>query len=105
MLQVDNALTSQKKKDTVNKLKKYLKTSILAVNIQFQGVTMAELQEFRRSLPEDAHFTVIKNNLIRIASNEVNGWSNFSLLTKFDSGVLLVEERIGDAIQERHRVC
>merc|ERR1712046_128116 len=72
---------------------------VLAVNIRFQGVTAAQLQDFRRSLPADARFTIAKNSLIRIASEEVDGWSDFGKLANFESGVLVVEERIGDAIK------
>merc|ERR1711907_542634 len=80
LIKVDNAITLQKKKETVKKLKSYLEKSILAVNIKFQGVTVAELQEFRTSLPSDAYFIIAKNSLIRIASRETHGWSDLGKL-------------------------
>merc|ERR1711907_785772 len=89
----------EKKKDTVNKLKNHLKESILAVNIRYQGVTVAELEEFRTSIPSDAKFTVAKNSLIRIASNDTDGWSEFGAIAKLDSGVLVVKENVGAAIK------
>merc|ERR1711959_271469 len=96
---VDNAISIQKKKLTVEKIKNHLEKSILAVNIRFQGVTVAELQEFRTSLPPDAYFIVAKNSLIQIASRETHGWSDLGTLATLESGVLVVEESIGDAIK------
>merc|ERR1739848_195174 len=46
-----NAITFHKKEETVRKLVGNLERSMLAVNIKFQGVTVVELQDFRRSLP------------------------------------------------------
>merc|ERR1712183_702126 len=73
VFKVDRAISAQKKKDTVNNLKNHLDKSILAVSLKFQGLTVAELQEFRTSLPSDAHFTVAKKTLIGIATNELDG--------------------------------
>lgn len=36
---------------------------------------VATVQRFRKSLPEDASVVVCKNTLMRVASNEVEGWS------------------------------
>merc|ERR1719335_1194836 len=97
-LNVENAITREKKQKTIEKLKKMLATSTLAVNIDFQGTTVSELQEFRRSLPSDAHFIVAKNTLLRIASKESDGWSDFGSTAKRPSGILVVEHNISDAI-------
>merc|ERR1719265_426816 len=99
VMKVDKAIGLQKKKITVEKIKHQLEKSILAVNIRFQGVTVTELQDFRRSLPSDARFIIAKNSLIQIASNTTHGWSDLSSLASFESGILVVEEKVGEAIK------
>merc|ERR1739848_800218 len=98
-IMVDNAISFQKKKLTVEKIKSSLEKSTLAVTIGFQGVTVTELQQFRGSLPADARFIIAKNSLIQIASRESHGWSDLGTLTSFESGILVVNENIGDAIK------
>merc|ERR1719440_1124715 len=99
MLKVENSTTRKKKEDTVIRLKQHFESSVMAVNIKFQGLKVAELESFRRSLPADAHFTIAKNTLIRIASNETHGWSEFSKFTSSDSAILFIGDSIFESIK------
>lgn len=67
-----------------------------------QGLTVAELQEFRRALPEDAKLIVSKNSLIKIAAKEVEGWSGLAETAKGDSAILFVGESVKEAAKVRH---
>merc|ERR1711976_273967 len=71
----------------------------LAVNIRFRGLKVTDIDSFRVSLPSDSQFTVAKNSLIKIASNEVDGWSDFGQFAKSDSAILFVGGRFVDAIK------
>merc|ERR1711976_662927 len=70
----------------------------LAVNIRFRGLKVTDIDSFRVSLPSDSQFTVAKNTLIKIASKEVDGWSDFGQFAKSDSAVLFVGGCLVDAI-------
>lgn len=65
------AISRQKKEATVSTLKEKLSSSLLAVNLKYQGLTVKEVQDFKRTLPEDAKLIVAKNSLLKIAANEV----------------------------------
>lgn len=74
-LVVSNALTRERKEETVKKLTGQLEKSTVVFGMRFKGLDVASIQKFRKGLPEDAYMTVCKNNLMKIACKEVPGWS------------------------------
>jgi large subunit ribosomal protein L10 len=98
-LQVENAITRAKKEATVAALKENLSKSALAINVKYQGLTVKEIQDFKRKLPADAKMVVSKNSLLKIAANEVEGWGALGETAKGDSAWFFVEENIADSVK------
>merc|ERR1711976_843621 len=98
-IRIENSIDRSKKKEIVTKLKRRFMDSTLAVNIRFRGLKVTDIDNFRVSLPSDSQFTVAKNSLIKIASNEVDGWSDFNQFAKSDSAILFIGGCFVDAIK------
>ena len=58
------ALTRDKKAEIVGSLKSELENCFLIAGIGFQGLTVKQIQDFRRSLPESSKLVVAKNTLV-----------------------------------------
>eukprot|EP00245_Coleochaete_scutata_P007558 TRINITY_DN23007_c0_g1_i1.p1 TRINITY_DN23007_c0_g1~~TRINITY_DN23007_c0_g1_i1.p1 ORF type:complete len:286 (+),score=67.02 TRINITY_DN23007_c0_g1_i1:90-860(+) len=63
-LRVEAAISREKKEFTVDKAKKLLEDCKLVAGIKYTGLTVKQLQDFRKSLPEDVTLTVCKNKLL-----------------------------------------
>lgn len=93
-LQVQNAITRQRKEETVEVLEGLLAKSAVVVGLRYQGLTVKQLQEFRRSLPADSKMLVCKNTLMRVACDKVGGWDELKPATKGDNAWLFVNEEV-----------
>ncbi|WP_086559331.1 50S ribosomal protein L10 [Streptomyces africanus] len=58
------------KVDAVEEMRDRFRDSNGAVVTAYTGLTVAQLQQLRRSLGENAHYRVAKNTLTKIAANE-----------------------------------
>ncbi|MET9392694.1 50S ribosomal protein L10 [Streptomyces sp. NPDC006624] len=58
------------KVDAVEEMRDKFRDSNGAVVTAYTGLTVAQLQQLRRSLGENAHYRVAKNTLTKIAANE-----------------------------------
>lgn len=67
-LQIQNALSRQRKEETVEQLEGLLKSSAVVVGLRYQGLTVKQLQEFRRSLPQESKMLVCKVRRCRRAA-------------------------------------
>lgn len=56
--QIQNALSRQRKEETVEQLEGLLKSSAVVVGLRYQGLTVKQLQDFRKSLPKDSKMLV-----------------------------------------------
>lgn len=93
-LQVQNAISRQRKEETVQQLETLLQGSAVVVGLRYQGLTVKQLQEFRRSLPAESKVLVCKNTLMRVACDKVEGWSELKPATKGDNAWLFVNEEV-----------
>lgn len=59
-MQVQNAISRQRKEETVQQLEGLLQSSAVVVGLRYQGLTVKQLQEFRRSLPQESKMLVCK---------------------------------------------
>lgn len=100
-LQVQSALSRQRKEETVAQLEELLQKSAVVVGLRYQGLTVKQIQEFRRSLPADSKMLVCKNTLMRVAVDKVEGWDELKLATKGDNAWLFVNEEVGAGVQGR----
>lgn len=74
--------------------------SKVVVGLRYQGLTVKQMQQFRRSLPEDSTLLVVKNTLVRRAAENVEGWSNLSTAAKGDNAWLFsTEESISSSFK------
>jgi large subunit ribosomal protein L10 len=92
--------TIEDKKAIVADLKESLSESTLALVIEYQGLTVAEITDLRRRLrPSGAVCKVAKNTLMGIAIEGQEKWQPMSELLKGASAFLLVKEDFSGAIK------
>lgn len=93
-LQIQSALSRQRKEETVQVLENLLQDSAVVVGLRYQGLTVKQLQDFRRALPAQSKMLVCKNTLMRVACDKVEGWSELKPATKGDNAWLFVNEEV-----------
>ncbi|UKO96470.1 50S ribosomal protein L10 [Nostoc sp. UHCC 0870] len=92
--------TLENKKEIVADLKQTLSQSTLALVIDYQGLTVAEITDLRRRLrPTGTSCKVTKNTFMGIAIQDDEKWQPLSELLKGASAFLLVEEDFSSAIK------
>ncbi|MFN6516979.1 MAG: 50S ribosomal protein L10 [Nostoc sp. CreGUA01] len=92
--------TLENKKEIVADLKETLSESTLALVIEYQGLTVAEITDLRRRLrPSGTVCKVTKNTLMGIAIQDQEKWQPLSELLKGSSAFLLVKEDFSSAIK------
>jgi large subunit ribosomal protein L10 len=92
--------TLENKKEIVADLKQSLSESTLALVIEYQGLTVAEITDLRRRLrPTGTTCKVTKNTFMGIAIQEDEKWQPMSELLKGSSAFLLVKEDFSSAIK------
>ncbi|WP_445637315.1 50S ribosomal protein L10 [Nostoc sp. DSM 114161] len=92
--------TLEDKQEIVADLKETLSESTLALVIEYQGLTVAEITDLRRRLrPSGAVCKVTKNTLMGIAIQDQEKWEPLSELLKGSSAFLLVKEDFSSAIK------
>ncbi|MBN3922286.1 50S ribosomal protein L10 [Nostoc sp. NMS4] len=92
--------TLENKKEIVADLKETLSQSTLALVIDYQGLTVAEISDLRRRLrPSGTVCKVTKNTLMGIAIKDDEKWQPLSELLNGASAFLLVKEDFSSAIK------
>lgn len=92
--------TLEDKKAIVAELKETLSTSQLAVLINYQGLTVAEITDLRkRLLPTGATCKVAKNTLMRIAVEGNATWEPMTSLLSESTAFLLIKDDVGGALK------
>ncbi|RAM51457.1 50S ribosomal protein L10 [Mastigocladus laminosus UU774] len=92
--------TIEDKQEIVAELKETLSQSQLALVIDYQGLTVAEITDLRRRLrPTGTTCKVTKNTLMGIAIQDDEKWQPLSELLKGSSAFLLVQEDFSAAIK------
>lgn len=90
--------TRENKTAIIEDLKQLLSESQLAVVIDYQGLSVAEITNLRRKLiPAGTVCKVTKNTFMQIAIQEDEQWQPMSSLLNGQSAFLLVKEDIGGA--------
>jgi large subunit ribosomal protein L10 len=92
--------TLENKKEIVADLKETLSESTLALVIDYQGLTVAEITDLRRRLrPSGTVCKVTKNTFMGIAIQDDEKWQPLSELLKGSSAFLLVKDDFSSAIK------
>jgi large subunit ribosomal protein L10 len=92
--------TVAQKNEIITELKDSLSQSQLAVIIDYQGLSVAEITDLRRRLrPKGSSCTVTKNTLMRIAVEGDAKWQPMQELLKGASALVFVKEDISGAIK------
>lgn len=92
--------TAEDKKGMVEGLKADLSESQLALVIDYQGLTVAEITDLRRRLrPSGTVCRVAKNTLMGIAIDGQDHWQPMTELLKGSSAFLLVKDDFSSAIK------
>ncbi len=80
------------KKATVSEISESLKGAASMTVVSYQGLTVAELQELRRTLAkEDASFSVYKNTLVRRAISE-SGYAELGEMLEGPNGFVFSKD-------------
>lgn len=77
-LQVQNAISRQKKEAIVTDLKTSLDSSLLVFGLRFKGLKVETMQKFRKGLPESTKVFICKNSLMKVATDQTEGWSTLA---------------------------
>ncbi len=93
--------TLEEKKEEVAQIKELLEKSKLAVVIDYQGLTVAEIGDLRNRLRDSGTICkVTKNSLMNKATEDYEDWQPISEFLKGQSAFILAdEENIGSAIR------
>lgn len=92
--------TRADKGEIVAELKESLNDAQLAIVIDYQGLTVAEITDLRTSLRDvDAVCKVTKNTLMRLAVESDDNWQPMTGFLKGSSAFLLVRDDIGGAVR------
>jgi len=92
--------TLENKQEIVAELKESLSQSQLAIVIDYQGLTVAEITDLRRRLrPTGTACKVTKNTFMGIAIDGQENWQPMSELLNGASAFLLVKEDVSGAIK------
>ncbi len=92
--------TLESKQKVVAGLKETLSQSQMAVVIDYNGLTVAELTDLRRRLrPAGAVCKVTKNTFMQIAINDDAKWAAMSTLLKGPSAFVLIKDDVGGALK------
>ncbi|AXY68708.1 50S ribosomal protein L10 [Thermosynechococcus sichuanensis E542] len=92
--------TLANKKEIVAELKARLSESQMALVIDYQGLTDAEMKDLRQRLRQcNASCKVTKNTLMELAVKESDTWQPMTQFLKGPSAFLLVKDDIGGAIK------
>lgn len=92
--------TLENKQDVVADLKQTLSESQLAVVINYQGLTVAEITDLRRRLrPTGTVCKVTKNTLMRLAIADDAKWQPMTEFLSGSSAFMLVKDDVGGAIK------
>ena len=83
------------KVDAVEEMREKFRNSNAAVVTAYTGLTVAQLQQLRRSLGENAQYRVAKNTLTKIAANE----AGISTLDDLFNGPTAVAFVTGDPVE------
>lgn len=92
--------TKENKETVVADLKELLKDSQLAVVIDYQGLSVAEITDLRRRLrPIGGSCKIAKNTLMHIAVEGDENWQPMQEFLKGASALMTVKEDVGGAVK------
>ena len=92
--------TRDSKAEVVAGLKELLQESQLAMIVDYQGLSVAEITDLRRRLqPSGTTCKVTKNTLMRLAIAENDDWQPMNQFLKGSSAFLLVREDVRGAVK------
>jgi large subunit ribosomal protein L10 len=93
--------TLENKKEVVARLKEILSESQLAIVIDYQGLSVAEITDLRNRLrPTGTVCKVTKNTLMRRAVEDDENWQPMMEFLAGASAFMLVKDDIGGAVKE-----
>jgi large subunit ribosomal protein L10 len=92
--------TRENKAEVISDLKQLLQDSQLAVVIDYQGLTVAEITDLRKRLRESGSICkVTKNTLMQQAIKDDANWQPMTDFLKGTSAFILVKDDFGNAIK------
>lgn len=68
------AISRKKKEETVEKTRQQLEGCMLVAGIKYTGLTVKQMQQLRKALPQETTLMVAKNKLIGMFSTPLRNW-------------------------------
>ena len=92
--------TRENKNEVVAEVKGLIESSQMAMVIDFQGLTVAEISDLRNRLrPSGATCKIAKNTLVRRAIDGQEAWQPMQEYLKGTSALVLLKDDLGGAIK------
>lgn len=92
--------TRESKAEVIADLKELLRESQLAMIVDYQGLSVAEITDLRRRLrPSGTTCKVTKNTFMRLAIAENEDWQPMTQFLKGSSAFLLVRDDVANAVK------
>lgn len=103
-LQVQNAITRQKKEAIVKELQGKLEKSVIVFGLRYKNLDVQTMQKFRRGVPENSSVYICKNSLMKEAVKVTPGWDVIAEkgCTGENAWVFVHEEDIPDTVKHWH---
>eukprot|EP00467_Chlorarachnion_reptans_P005857 CAMPEP_0114512568 /NCGR_PEP_ID=MMETSP0109-20121206/15053_1 /TAXON_ID=29199 /ORGANISM="Chlorarachnion reptans, Strain CCCM449" /LENGTH=263 /DNA_ID=CAMNT_0001692277 /DNA_START=66 /DNA_END=857 /DNA_ORIENTATION=+ len=96
---VPNALSRQRKEETVAFLKDNMEKSELVFGMRYNGFKVKEIEALRKKLPEDSSMRIAMNTLVKRAGEEVSGFEGIGPACKGDNAWWFVGENIASGVK------
>eukprot|EP00471_Norrisiella_sphaerica_P001576 CAMPEP_0184483768 /NCGR_PEP_ID=MMETSP0113_2-20130426/5438_1 /TAXON_ID=91329 /ORGANISM="Norrisiella sphaerica, Strain BC52" /LENGTH=215 /DNA_ID=CAMNT_0026864367 /DNA_START=242 /DNA_END=889 /DNA_ORIENTATION=- len=96
---IANALSRQRKEETVSEIKENMEKSSLVFGMRYKGMSVKELDTLRNKLPEDAKIKVAMNTLVKRAGTEVEGFDAIDAACKGDNAWWFVGENVASSVK------
>eukprot|EP00468_Gymnochlora_sp_CCMP2014_P004395 CAMPEP_0167754690 /NCGR_PEP_ID=MMETSP0110_2-20121227/8410_1 /TAXON_ID=629695 /ORGANISM="Gymnochlora sp., Strain CCMP2014" /LENGTH=261 /DNA_ID=CAMNT_0007640597 /DNA_START=48 /DNA_END=833 /DNA_ORIENTATION=- len=96
---ISNALSRQRKEETVAVLKENLEQSSLVFGMRYAGISVKQMEELRKKLPEDSKIRIGMNTLMKRAGEEVDGYANIKDACQGDNAWWFVGENVASGVK------
>mmetsp|Transcript_19530 Transcript_19530/g.39536 ORF Transcript_19530/g.39536 Transcript_19530/m.39536 type:complete len:262 (+) Transcript_19530:49-834(+) len=95
---VANALSKQKKEETVALIKDKMDSSSLVFGMRYNGFSVKQIEDLRKKLPEDTSMRIAMNTLVKRAGEDA-GYGAIASACKGDNAWWFVGENIASGVK------
>eukprot|EP00898_Chlorokybus_atmophyticus_P005093 jgi/Chlat1/5585/Chrsp369S05358 len=90
-MQVEMALTKERKAEQIQLLKNELSETVLIAGLEYKGLTVSQLQTFRRTLPKSTKLRIMKNTVLKQAIAGNDQWKALEPVAKGQNAWMFIK--------------